>query len=603
VVQPHGKFGAFCFDITHLVHPGRNLVAVKVDNARFEDVPPLSGDFTVFGGLYRSVHLLTLPALSIDPLDDGSGGVYIRQSNVSKESADIDVTVKLRNAYSQAMDAQVECILYGASEMAITRQVVNQRVPGQGTADAVVHIHQTHPVLWNGLKNPYLYRLAVSVSGPKTVDTVHESFGLRYFSIDPEKGFFLNGEPYALHGVNAHQEWPDEGWAIRPEQLDQNYKLVKEIGANVIRLPHYQHSEYEYGICDRAGLVAWAELALVNRAPKNKAFFDNAKQQLRELIKQNYNHPSICCWSLYNELLPPKEGSATQVDLINQLNDLAHQLDDTRPTTGAVWGEENMPMNYPANWIMDVTGINRYYGWYYGSNNQWSRWLDRVHAAHSEHPIAISEYGFGASLKQHQLNPTTHPAPGGPWHPEEWQAIAHEQTYPVLKSKPWLWGTMIWAMFDFASDGRNEGKQPGINDKGLVAHDHKTRKDAFYYYKAQWSDDPFVHITSRRYDPHPALPTMLKVYSNCESVELFRNGHSLGRGESPQPGVFTWPDVDLKQGRATLRAVGRFKGKSFTDEFTWKVSSDAPADAPEWATSKPSSARRNTTTSATTHHE
>jgi beta-galactosidase len=584
-----GAFGAFCFEITHLVRAGDNIIAVRVDNSRQQDVPPLSGDFTISGGLYRDVHLLSLNPLSISPTDDASPGVYLKQTKVSKESADVEIVTKLRNASYNPTDATVECVIRSANGMPVARQTVSQQVPRMGEADAVAHVTVAHPVLWNAKRDrePYRYWATITVMrNDRVVDEITQPLGLRYFSVDPENGFFLNGEPYSLHGVNIHQEWPNQGWAIKSNQIDENYKLVNELGATVVRMAHYQHPEYEYNVCDREGLIVWAELAMVNRVEPTKEFFDDAKQQFRELIKQNYNHPSICFWSMYNELIPPRQRNNAQEELLAELNDLAHELDPTRPTTGAVWGEENLSMDYAPNWRMDVTGINRYYGWYYGSNDQWTQWLGRIHEI-KKRPVAISEYGFGGSIHQHELNPTTRPAAKGPWHPEEWQAIAHEQTYPQLKAQPWLWGTFIWCMFDFASDGRREGDAAGINDKGLVTHDRKTRKDAFYYYKAQWSTDPFVYITSRRFNPHPAMPTTLKVYSNCASVELFLNGQSLGQ-KCGLNQVFTWENIALDEGKADLRAVGDWRGRDYSDRITWIVSRHAPATAPA-STTQPAS--------------
>ena len=258
----------------------------------------------------------------------------------------------------------------------------------------------------------------------------------------------------------------------------------------------------------------------MNRIRTTPAFDDNAKQQLRELIKQNYNHPSICFWSLYNEI-----GSKENISLIGELNQLAHQLDGTRLTTAACSNQ----VEHPANWIMDITGINRYWGWYYDSQDDWAQRLDALHAYAPTRGVAISEYGAGANVNQHQVYPTTHPAPGGQWHPEEWQSIVHEVAYGAMKQRPWLWGTFVWVMFDFAADHRNEGEFPGRNDKGLVTADRKIRKDAFFFYKANWTTAPFVYITSRRYVMRPPGTTTLKVYSNCDSVELFLNGKTLGK--------------------------------------------------------------------------
>jgi beta-galactosidase len=375
----------------------------------------------------------------------------------------------------------------------------------------------------------------------------------------------LNDRHYVLHGVNVHQDYWNMGWAITPKQIATNYKLIGEMGATVVRLAHYQHPDFEYAECDRRGIVVWAELALVNIVRPRPAFTDNAKQQLRELIKQNYNHPSICFWSLYNEPNPNSRNLPDYMNLVTQLNDLAHNLDGTRLTTGAV----SRPADNPLNWIMDITGINRYWGWYGNSEMYWPQWLTDVRAEHPTRAIAISEYGAGASVTQHEVYPTTHPAPGGWWHPEEWQGIFHEASYGAMKQQRWLWGTFVWAMFDFASDHRNEGDHPGRNDKGLVTADRKIRKDTFYFYKANWTKEPFVWITSRRYNPRPPGTTSFKVYSNCSSVELFLNGKSLGikRGVNC---AFQWDNVSI-DGKCEVRAVGEKDGREYKDQVNWKI--------------------------------
>jgi beta-galactosidase len=568
--QHRGGFGAFCFDISNLVRPGTNIIAVRVDNTRVDDMPPLAGDFTVCGGLYREVHLLKLNPLSISPMDDASPGVYLRQTSVTRDKADIDVLTKLRSAYAEPQNVTVECKVLDAGNHEVASSIDNLNIAGQADSHSRVTIIQPH--LWQGVRDPYLYHAVVCLTRDgKLLDRVTQPLGLRYYSVDPDYGFFLNDRHYVLHGVNVHQDFWNMGWAITPKQIAINYSLISELGATVVRLAHYQHPDFEYSECDRRGIVVWAELALVNIVRPTTAFTENTKQQLRELIKQNYNHPSICFWSLYNEPNPSARRLPEYMDAVKQLNELAHNLDDTRLTTGAV----SRPATNPLNWVMDITGINRYWGWYSGSQNDWVQWLSDVREEHPTRAIAISEYGAGASIKQHEVYPTTHPSPGGFWHPEEWQGIFHEAAYGAMKQQRGLWGTFVWCMFDFAADHRNEGDHPGRNDKGLVTADRKIKKDAFYYYKANWSTTPFVYITSRRFDPRPPGPTTLKVYSNCISVELFLDGKSLGR-KSGVNGVFVWDNVQLNAKRAEVRAIGDKDSKTYRDNVNWKVIPGAP---------------------------
>jgi beta-galactosidase len=568
-----GMFGAFCFDVTGLVNTsGDNVIAVRTDNGKFPDVPPNSADFTFFGGLYRSVHLLVLNPVSITPLDDASSGVYVKQANVSADAADLEITSQVRNSGEADKSVAVDCELLDADGRTVQKSHGDVSIPGRGTKAQVEQIHLDHPHLWNGRKDAYLYQMQVTVSdGPTIVDRVMVPVGVRFFSVDPNKGFILNGQSYPLHGVNRHQDRIDQGWAISPAEHEEDFKLIMEMGCTGIRLAHYQHAQEFYDLCDRGGLVVWAESCLVNTVTVSKAFDDVTLQQLRELIKQNYNHPSICFWSLFNELRSPANISATekqrqdkhQIDLVTQLNDLAHQLDNTRLTTGAT----NRPEpTYPLNLITDVIAFNRYDGWYSKSTTDWADELDKIHNAMPNRGAGMSEYGAGASIYQHEFNPSQ-PKTAGPWHPEEWQCTVHEAAYAAMKDRPWLWGTFLWNMFDFAADRRNEGDHSGRNDKGMVTYDRKTKKDVFYFYKANWSDEPFAYVTDRRFTPRDLQSGPVKVYSNCDSVELRLNGQSLGPMKSDNH-IYIWPNVTLKVGENQLEAIGKKGDQEYSDTAT-----------------------------------
>ena len=568
-----GMFAAFCFDVTGLLRTsGDNVVAVRVDNGKNPDVPPISADFTFFGGIYRSVHLLVLNPLSITPLDDASSGVYVKQAKVSVDAANLEITAQLRNAGNADKSATVSCELLDADGKSVGESHGDVQISAAAATAAVQQIHVDHPHLWNGRKDPYLYRMRVTVSdGTTVVDRVVEPVGLRFFTVDPDKGFFLNGRSYPLHGVNRHQDRIDQGWAISPAEQEEDFKLIMEMGCTGIRLSHYQHAQDFYDLCDRGGLVVWAEACLVNSVTVSKAFDDTVMQQLKELIKQNFNHPSICFWSLFNELGDPRSLPAVerqrqnkhQIDLITQLNDLAHQLDNTRVTTAAT---SRLDPLYPLNRITDVIAFNPYDGWYVKTPADWPAELDRIHSAIPGRSSAVSEYGAGASIYQHEANPSQ-PKAGGPWHPEEWQCTVHEAAYAAMKDRPWLWGTFLWNMFDFAADQRNEGDHPGRNDKGMVTYDRKTKKDVFYFYKANWSDESFVYVTDRRFTPRDQQRGPVKIYSNCDSVELKMNGESLGP-KTTDNHIFIWPDVQLKLGENQLEAIGKKGDQQYTDAAT-----------------------------------
>jgi len=570
-----GMFSAFCYNITPLVNPnGDNVIAVRVTNAKNTAIPPLSADFTFFGGLYRGVRLLALNPLSISPMDDASPGVYVKQVNVTPEHAELQVTAKLRNGGQARSSAAITTDLLDASGAVLQSVATTQPVAAGGNADAVTALGIDYPHLWNGRKDPYLYHVRVTVNqGGVAVDRVVQPLGIRFFSVDPDKGFFLNGQSYPLHGVNRHQDRLDMGWAIHSQEQQEDFNLIMEMGCNAIRLAHYQHAQEFYDLCDHGGLVVWAESCMVNGVTNSEEFDDTARQQLRELIKQSYNHPSICFWSLYNELRASKQKGQDAADfkamidhqivLVTELNDEAHQLDSTRLTTAASLINEGAN---PLNMITDVIGFNRYYGWYSDHIDAWPKKLDALHAEIPGRAFCISEYGAGASIFQHELDPKQ-PKTNGVWHPEDWQNIVHEAAYKAMKDRPDIWGTFLWNMFDFASDGRAEGDHLGRNDKGLVTYDRKTKKDAFFFYKANWSSEPVVFITDRRYSPRNVDKGPVKVYSNCDSVELKLNGSSLGT----VPGddcTFVWPDVTLIRGGNRIEADGIRGGKSFTDAIT-----------------------------------
>ncbi|HEY1921658.1 MAG TPA: glycoside hydrolase family 2 TIM barrel-domain containing protein, partial [Tepidisphaeraceae bacterium] len=420
-----GMFSAFGYDITTLVKSsGDNLIAVRVTNAVDKDIPPNSADFTFFGGIYRGVQLLAVNPLSISTIDDASPGVYLKETNVSTEHADVQITAKVRNGFIVDQPVTVTCDLLDASGKTIQSINTQSPVVAGDSQDVVQSMGIDHPHLWNGRKDPYLYHVRVTVSnGTAVVDRVIQPLGIRYFSLDPDKGFLLNGQSYPLHGVNRHQDRQDMGWAIGSREQKEDFDLIMEMGCNAIRLSHYQHAQEFYDLCDQGGLVVWAEACLVNSVTPTGAFDDIAKQQLRELIKQSYNHPSICFWSLFNELRDKKEKEQTEdegklmidheVQLVGELNKLAHDLDPTRLTTAAT----NSNPDFPFNSITDVIGFNVYDGWYVKSPDNWGADLDKLHLLLPDRALAISEYGAGASAFQHEVDPK-HPKTDGLWHPE-----------------------------------------------------------------------------------------------------------------------------------------------------------------------------------------
>ena len=549
--EHRGAFGAFCLDISPLVKPGgRNLIAVQVSNAPDPDIPPLRGDFTVFGGIYRSVRLIVLDRFSVSPCDDASPGVEIRQEHADSSSAGASVTVTVRNGTGARKHGILRCAVRDARGRSVKSVASALDVPPGSQSVTLPGIVIERPHLWQGRDDPYLYSVEVSLlEGGAVRDRVVQAAGFRSFRVDPEKGFVLNGRPYPLHGVNRHQDREGMGWAIGMKEQEEDFSLIRDLGCTAVRLAHYQHAQEFYDLCDRGGIVVWAELALVDEIHTSARFAASCRDQLRELIRQSFNHPSIMFWSLSNELIPDRD-PRSYTDLITELNTLAKRLDPTRLTTLASRG--NYDWSVGINMITDVVGYNLYKGWYEKMPGDFGPFVDSLHARLPGRPFCISEYGAGAGTGQHEFPPRK-PDPGGRWHPEEWQSAVHESIWNAVAERRWIWGSFVWNMFDFASDGRAEGEFPGRNDKGLVTYDRKVKKDAFYWYRSHWNPSPMVYITERRFSPRPPGRAEIRVYSNCDSVMLVVNGVPAGT-RACAGNVAAWQDVELRVGNNRLEA-------------------------------------------------
>jgi beta-galactosidase len=563
--QHAGGYARFRFNATSAFHAGQdNVIAVKVNNANDANIPPLSADYTFDGGIYRNVSFWAVDPLQVRMLDYAGPGIYLRQRSVTATSATVDVTTKLFNNNSTAAAVSVRTVITDASNAVVADQTLTVgSVAAHAGRDVTQTVTIANPHRWDGRADPYLYHANVELrdtAANRVTDVVTEPLGLRSYAINANSGFTLNGHPLGLHGVDLHQDRAGVGWAVTDAQHEQDFDLIREIGATAIRMAHYQHDQKDYDLADEQGFVVWAEIPLVNDTTASAAFTANAEQQLRELIRQNYNHPSIVFWSVGNE--QRQDNTATNA-LLADLAGVVHSEDPDRISTYAsccVSDTGAVPTH------TDVTGYNKYYGWYTGTVSGLGPNLDSLHAALPARPIAVSEYGAGANVTQHELNPAQ-PSPGGQWHPEEYQALLHEQSWKQLSARPYVWGTFVWNMFDFASDGRNEGAQPGINDKGLVTRDRSVRKDAFYWYKVNWSSAPTVYITSRRWTSRTTASTDVKVYSNASSVALTLNGVSLGARSSTDH-IFTWTGVTLQPGANTVTATAG----SLVDSVTWTLS-------------------------------
>ncbi len=564
--EHRGAFGAFCFEITtNLSRSGTNVIAARVDNTAQPDIAPLSGDFPLYGGLYRPVHLIETGEQNFTLTDHASPGVAWLQTRVSPGSALLNVNAEVSNGtrHKKSLMLVARVLEPDGSEVARTEEkIVSQ---AKVTEPFHLQIELKNPHLWNGRKDPYLYRAVMELrDGTALVDAVEQPLGLRFYAVDPDKGFFLNGQPYHLHGVNRHQDRPNKGWAISEADMDEDIGLLKEIGATVVRCCHYQHSDYFYGQCDKAGILVWAEIPQVDRINGGPQFEETSRNQLLDLIRQSINHPSIFVWSLFNELRPNNPDPHRE---LQDLNQLAHGEDPTRPTIAATCTDGWPQMNK----IPDLLGWNIYPGWY----SEWGQLsnfeaLEKYRHTSQHGGFCVSEYGAGANVTQHEDNPK-HPKTDGQWHPEEWQAIVHEAAWKQFKLHPYVWGTFVWNLADFTSYWRHEGGIPGRNDKGLITYDRQIKKDAFYFYKANWSDEPVLYITDRRFTERTNAITNVKIYSNASRVELLVNGASQKTCDNDGNDVFTWSDVKLSPGQNKIEARAERGGQAMSDECVWTL--------------------------------
>jgi len=485
-----------------------NLFAISVDNAPNDHVYPQVADFTFYGGLYRDVNILCVshshfdldfwgaPGIKVTPVMDGDDALVDVQTWITARKAGQNVRYTVKNAAGKVIGTY------------------------DGGTKAKFRIRNAHR--WHGRKDPYLYSVTAElIQDGEVLDTVSTRFGCRSYVIDPEKGFILNGEAYPLRGVSRHQDRWGIGNALLPEHHTEDMDLIFEVGATTIRLAHYQHDQFFYDLCDERGMVIWAEIPYIsNHMPGGR---ENTVTQMKELIAQNYNHPSIVVWGLSNEI---SMKGADDPDLLENhriLNDLCHEWDKTRPTTMAVVSPCPMDAEYVR--IPDTVSYNHYFGWYGGDTSMNGPWFDKFHAAFPNQPIGCSEYGCEA-LNWH----TSDPQQGD--YTEEYQAYYHEELIRQLFTRPFMWATHVWNMFDFGADARSEGGENGQNHKGLITMDRKYKKDSFYAYKAWLNPEPMIHLCGKRYVNRVEDVTKVTVYSNQPTVELFANGVSLGVQEA-----------------------------------------------------------------------
>ena len=531
-----GGYSTFRVNITDVL-ADQNTVKVSVDNSPNDRVYPQKADFTFYGGIYRDVYIITVDENHFDLDSYGSKGFMITP-NLDGDKAVIDF-----KTYSVGQADKIVVAVEGVGEVELTIGMEN----GKQVATGSLTIENVHR--WDGLDDPYLYTATASLyKNGEVVDEVTDRFGCREYSFDPEKGFFLNGRSYPLHGVSRHQDRKDMGNALTTKEHDEDMDLILEVGANSIRLAHYQHDQYFYDLCDEKGIIAWAEIPFITVFMPNGR--ENTISQMKELISQNYNHASIICWAISNEIT--LEGVTDELmDNHKVLNDLIHEMDPKR--VSAMANLFLLETDSPLVQLPDIRGYNLYYGWYVGEMEDNDEWFDEFHRNHPDTVIGLTEYGADSVITKQS------PKPVKGDYTESYMSVYHEHMLEMFSTRPYIWGTYVWNMFEFAAAGRDEAGDPGKNHKGLITFDRKQKKDAFYIYKAWWSDEPFVHLCGRRYHDRVEDTTEIKVYSNQKSVTLYVDGKEVGTVNGEHVFKFEVPI----SGTHTIKAVSG----NLTDEM------------------------------------
>ena len=578
-------YTAFCLEITKLLHEGDNTLEVWASNAWRSDVLPISGDFNVQGGIHRPVHLVVTPENCIAPDFYASPGVLLRQTAVSADKAEVSVeTLLLGNGYESGdYETRITVFDNGGNRVCQQTQPVAAVAKDDGrhlSITSVLYISKPH--LWNGLHNPYLYKVEVELlKGGDVKDKVVQPLGLRSMAVDKDKGFSLNGKLYDLHGYNRHDDFSGCGSALTMQEYRRDVELIKNGGATALRLAHYPHGEPIYNLCDSAGIALWTEIPLCG--PGGYMFTgyvndvaDNARQTLREMIYQKMNHPSVMFWGLFNELLISDGKRFVQYDdprpLVRELNATAHEIDPTRLTCFATCVDEKEYLG-----VSDLIAWNKYFSWQ-KADAQAAEFFDKAKQEANGQPVGVSEYGKGGSPWQH-AEPLHADADKFPstYHPEEYQAICHENYWKAFRERPWLWIKTIWQFSDMMSSIKTEGDTPGRNDKGMVTYDRKTMKDSYYFYAANWlpmaeassqKHSPVFHLCSKNYTERKFADTDVKVYTTLPKATLWLNGKKIGEKKADSLHRIVWR-VKLQKGSNDIRVTA---GKNISDSAVWNVS-------------------------------
>lgn len=594
VGEHKGGYTAFCHEITGALKEGGNLVEVFCSNAWRTDVLPISGDFNVYGGMHRPCRLIITDKDCINPAYYASPGVLIHQKNITRANAEAEVEVFLSakdrrlGVAVSVLDADGRCVAKGRKD----------NIDGTATSSVCVPVTVSSPRLWQGKEDPYMYRVRVELQRDgRTVDEVEQKTGFRSIAVDPQRGTFLNGQAVQVNGFCRHEDVAGRGSALLFEDYRRDMDLILESGATAMRLAHYPHGETMYDLSDEEGIILWTEIPFCG--PGGMAYTGylpsvdaNAIEATRELVLQKYNHPSICFWGIFNEVLT---NSGTQfrdygdpIPLIKRINDEFHRLDKSRPTAYATCVDQR---NYEG--CADLIGWNKYFGWYSDATVGASEFFDKAHSMAGTVPVGVSEYGAGASPNHHlpfgllareqvqtaekkgkkgsdnEAGPVGGLRSDSRFHPEEAQTYCHEGNWQVFSGRQYLWCKFVWLFADIQSYQRMEGEHDGFNDKGMLTYDRQIKKDAFYFYKAQWNKEPMAYITSRRYTQRDTAVVDIKAYTNSPCLTLYVNDKKVGKTTTDKMHRAVWTSVVLREGDNMIRIEGKASGQEVHDECVW----------------------------------
>lgn len=570
-----GGYSAFACEISPLLKAGEeNEIIVKADNKSRPDVIPVNHNlFGVYGGIYRPVWLVVTEPCNISVTDCASPGVYVTQKNVSKKQADVKVKVKLDNGTLQPVPVTLQNTIYDQEGKQVATHSQSFELSAQGEQAYESSFTIKKPTLWQGRENPYLYKVVSRlIKDGQVIDEMVQPLGLRKYEIVAGKGFYLNGEKYPMYGVTRHQDWWGLGSALKNENHDFDLATIMDVGATTVRFAHYQQSDYLYSRCDSLGLIIWAEIPFVNRVTGQEA--ENCRNQLREMIRQSFNHPSIYVWGLHNEVYQPHQYTK---ELTQSLHDLAKTEDPDRYTV-SVNGYGHM--EHPVNLVADIQGMNRYFGWYEKKIQDIKPWVENLEKEYPHQKLMLTEYGADANLN-HQteylgdaLNWTKE------FYPETFATKTHEYQWSVIVAHPYIIASYLWNTFDFCAPMWVRGGVPARNMKGLVTFDRKIKKDSYFWYKANWSKEPVLYLTQRRNWDREKKETSVTVYSNIGTPKVYLNGKELtGIREGYTPVHYIIDNITLDMGKNIVKTVVVKDGKTYEDEIEWVYNGEKKRDS------------------------